>query len=114
MDEDAAIREIGTVDAIADTTGERSTTPLRTHLREGGICGTVVTPPPDVSLHPGVRLVRQKAHPDPQRVRDFARDYHEGTLKLPIVRRYGLHEVVEAHTFAEKGGSGGKVLLLAL
>jgi NADPH:quinone reductase-like Zn-dependent oxidoreductase len=114
MDDEAAIKTMGTVDAIADTTGERSTMPLLTHVREGGICGTVVTPPPDVSLHPGVRLVRQKAHPDPKRVRDFAQDYHDGKLKLPIVRRYGLHEVVEAHTFAEKGGSGGKILLLVL
>lgn len=114
MDEDAAIMDMGIVDAIADTTGERSTTPLLAHVREGGICGTVVTPPPDVALHPGVRLVRQKAHPDPHRVRDFAQAYCDGKLKLPIVRRYGLHEVVEAHTFAEKGGSGGKVLLLAL
>lgn len=114
MDDETAIKSMGTVDAIADTTGERSTTPLLTHVREGGICGTVVTPPPDVSLHPGVQLVRQKAHPDPTRVRDFAQAYCNGPLKIPIVRRYGLHEVVEAHTFAEKGGSGGKILLLAL
>lgn len=114
MDDEAAIKNMGTVDAIADTTGARATTPLLIHVREGGVCGTVVTPPPDVSLHPGVRLARIMAHPDPRRVLAFAEDYRDGKFKLPIVRRYALHEVAEAQTFAEKGGTGGKILLLAL
>ena len=49
-----------------------------------------------------------------KRVLVFAQDYRDGKFKLPIVRRYALHEAVEAQTFAEKGGTGGKVLLLAL
>lgn len=114
MDDEAAIKNMGTVDAIADTTGAKSTTPLLSHVRDGGVCGTVVTPPPDVSLHPSVRLERMKAHPDPKRVLAFAEDYRDGKFKLPIVRRYGLHEAVEAQTFAEKGGTGGKILLLVL
>lgn len=114
MDDEAAIKNMGTVDAIADTTGAHATTPLLIHVREGGVCGTVVTPPPDVSLHPGVRLARIMAHPDPKRVLAFAEDYRDGKFKLPIVRRYALHEAAEAQTFAEKGGAGGKILLLAL
>lgn len=114
MDDEEARKCMGTVDAIADTTGDKATTPLLNHVREGGVCATVVTPPPDVSLHPGVRLARVKAHPDPKRVRAFAEDYRDGKFKLPIVRRYALHEAVEAQTFAEKGGTGGKILLLVL
>ena len=114
LDDTEACAAMGTVDAIADTVGDKATTPLLTHLKAGGICGTVVTPPPDVSLHPNITLVRHKAHPDPVRVRDFATDLRDGKFALPIVRSYGLHEVVEAQTFAEEGGTGGKVLLLML
>lgn len=114
LDDEDARAAMGTVDAIADTTGGQVTTPFLTHIKPGGICGTVVTPPPDVSLHPGIQLVPHKAHPDPQRVRDFAEDLRDGKFVLPIVRRYGLHEAADAHSFAEKGGAGGKVLLLVL
>ena len=114
IDDEEARGSMGTVDAIADTLGDHATTPLLAHLKPGGICGTVVTPPPDVTLHPGVTLVRQKAHPDPKRVRDFAEDFRDGKFLLPIERRYGLHEAAEAQTFGEKGGAGGKVLLLVL
>jgi NADPH:quinone reductase-like Zn-dependent oxidoreductase len=105
---------MGKVDAIADTLGDKVTTALLVHVKEGGICGTVVTPPPDVSLHPSLKLVRVRAHPDPSKVREFADDFRDGKFKLPIVRTFPLNEADEAHAFAEKGGSGGKVLLLML
>jgi NADPH:quinone reductase-like Zn-dependent oxidoreductase len=114
LDDDEAVKTMGKVDAIADTLGDKATTPLLIHIKEGGICGTVVTPPPDVSLHPDVKLVRVKAHPDPSKVREFADDYRDGKFKLPIARTFALSETAEAHEFAEKGGSGGKVLLLLL
>ena len=114
LDDEDAVKQLGRFDAIADTLGGKVTTPLLVHLKEGGVCGTVVTPPPDVSLHPEIRLNRMRAHPDPSKVREFADDYRDGKFLLPITRRFELREAAEAHAFAEKGGAGGKVLLLML
>ncbi|MGI4756877.1 MAG: NADP-dependent oxidoreductase [Janthinobacterium lividum] len=114
LDDHEALEKLGRVDAIADTLGDKATTPLLNHIRAGGVCGTVVTPAPDISLHPELRLNRMRAHPDPSKVREFADDYRDGKFILPIARRYALHEADEAQAFAEEGGAGGKVLLLML
>jgi NADPH:quinone reductase-like Zn-dependent oxidoreductase len=113
LDDEEALKKLGKVDAIADTIGP-ATTKLLSHIQDGGICGTVVAPMPDGALHPKIRVVRQVAHPDPSKVREFADDYRDGKFALPIVRRYALKEAAAAHEFAEKGGAGGKVLLLML
>ena len=114
LDDKDALEKLGRVDAIADTLGDKVTTPLLNNIRQGGVVATVVTPPPDTSLHPELRLVRIKAHPDPSKVREFTDDYRDGRFVLPIAQRFPLHEAAEAQTYAEKGGSGGKVLLLML
>lgn len=114
IDDEDAVKNLGRFDAIADTLGGEVTTPLLIHLKEGGVCGTVVTPPPDAALHPDIRLVRHRAHPDPSKVREFADDFRDGKFLLPIARRFDLREAAEAQEFAEKGGAGGKVLLLML
>ena len=114
LDDEDAVRDMGKVDAIADTIGGKVTTPLLRHIKEGGICGTVVSPPPDAALHPDVKVVPHRAHPDPSKVREFADDYRDGKFKLPVVRKSALSEAAEAQEFAEEGGSGGKVLLLML
>ncbi len=114
IDDEEALKQLGRVDAIADTVGAAATTPLLAHLRDGGVCGTVVTPPPDASLHPEITVKPMMAHPDPSKVREFADDYRDGKFLLPIARNYPLSEAAEAQAFAEKGRSGGKVLLLML
>jgi NADPH:quinone reductase-like Zn-dependent oxidoreductase len=114
LDDEEAIKHLGRFDAIADTVGGKVTTPLLVHLKPGGVCGTVVTPPPDAALHPDIRVTRIMAHPDPSKVREFADDFRDGKFILPIARRFELREAAEAQEFAEKGGAGGKVLLLML
>lgn len=114
LDDKDALEKLGRVDAIADTLGDKVTTPLLNHIRLGGVCGTVVTPPPDCSLHPEIKLKRMMAHPDPARVREFTEDFRDGTFVLPIARSFPLEDAAEAQTFAEDGGAGGKVLLLVV
>lgn len=114
IDDEADLKRLGKVDAIADTLGNKVTTPLLGHIKQGGVCGTVVTPPPDGSLHPELRVVRMMAHPDPGKVREFADDMRDGKFLLPIARTFPLSDAAEAQEFAEKGGAGGKVLLLML
>jgi NADPH:quinone reductase-like Zn-dependent oxidoreductase len=113
LDDEEELKKLGMVDCIADTIGP-ATTPLLKYIKEGGICGTVVAPIPDGSLHPKIRVIRQVAHPDPSKVREFADDYRDGKFKLPIARRFELSEAAEAQEFAEKGGAGGKVLMVVL
>jgi NADPH:quinone reductase-like Zn-dependent oxidoreductase len=112
IDDDEALKKLGQVDAIADTIGGEAATKLLGYIRDGGICGTVVTPLPDGSLHPKIRVVRQAAHPNPSKVREFADDFRDGKFILPIVRTFSLSEAADAQEFAEKGSHGGKVLLL--
>ena len=112
LDDEESVKHLGRFDAIADTVGGKVTTLLLVHLKEGGVCGTVVTPPPDAALHPEIRLVTHRAHPDPSKVREFADDFRDGKFILPIARRFDLRDAAEAQAFAEKGGAGGKVLLL--
>ncbi len=114
IDDEDALKQLGKVDAIADTVGGTVTTPLLGHIRDGGVCGTVVTPQPDATLHPEITVKRILAHPDPGKVREFADDYRDGKFILPIARTFPLSEAAEAQAFAEKGGAGGKVLLLML
>ena len=114
LDDKDALEKLGRVDAIADTLGDKVTTPLLNHIKQGGVCGTVVTPPPDCSLHPEIRLIRMMAHPDPAKVREFTEDFRNGSFKLPIARQFRLEEAAEAQDFAEAGGVGGKVLLLVV
>jgi NADPH:quinone reductase-like Zn-dependent oxidoreductase len=113
LDDEDELKKLGIVDCIADTIGP-ATTPLLKYLKHGGICGTVVMPMPDAALHPNIKVIRQLAHPDPSKVREFADDYRDGKFKLPIARRYELSQAAEAQEFAEKGVAGGKVLLLVL
>ena len=114
LDDKDALERLGRVDAIADTLGDKVTTPLLNHIKQGGVCGTVVTPAPDCSLHPEIRLVRMRAHPDPAKVRQFTEDFRDGKFQLPIARQFRLDEAPEAQSFAEDGGAGGKVLLLVV
>ena len=114
IDDEDALKNLGKMDAIADTVGAKGTNALLGHIREGGVCGTVVTPVPDATLRPEITVKRIMAHPDPGTVRAFAEDVRDGTFILPIARSFPLNEAAEAQAFAEKGGAGGKVLLLML
>ena len=51
-----------------------------------------------------------RAHPDPERLASMLRAVAEGTIVIPIAKRFPVSEIREAHELAEKG-AGGKVLL---
>jgi len=114
IDDEEALKKMGKVDAMADTIGGDTATRLLQYIKPGGICGTVMTPQPDGSLHPDIRVNHFMAKPDPSKVREFADDYRDGKFILPIANTYALNDIVEATDQAEKGGAGGKILLLIL
>jgi NADPH:quinone reductase-like Zn-dependent oxidoreductase len=110
--DDTAIAALGLVDALADTVGGPTATKLLTKVKPGGIVGTIVTPPPDTSLHPTLQLNRIMAVPDPAALVRYAEALRDSKLILPIDRLLPLAEAAAGQIAAEKGGIG-KIVLTA-
>jgi NADPH:quinone reductase-like Zn-dependent oxidoreductase len=113
IDDDEAIAEFGSVDAIADTVGGQVAAKLIAKVKPGGSFGYAsVLPEGTASLYPAVKITRVFAKPDPSKLREFADDVRDGKFVVPIGRRLPLRDAAEAQVLAEKGGVG-KIVLLA-
>jgi NADPH:quinone reductase-like Zn-dependent oxidoreductase len=111
IDDDAEVAALPQLDAIADTVGHETIAKLLAHLRPGGTLGSVLGEPPAAKGKPIV--VRAfLAHPDSKRLGELAASVASGALRIPIVKRMPLAQAAEAQGLAERGGSGGKVLLI--
>lgn len=113
LDDEADVERLGVVDALADTVGGATATMLLGKVKQGGIVGTVVTPPPDGALHPTLQINRITAAPDSSKLREFMDDVRDGKFKLPIDRMIPLKDAAAGQVAVEKGGIG-KVILLVL
>ncbi len=114
LDDPQALAKLGLVDAVADTVGGDTADLLMTHVKQGGVFGTVVTPQPDRTLNPTIELNHITSQPDSAKVREFAEDLRDGKFILPIDRMISLTEATEAHIALEKEHVPGKILLLVL
>lgn len=114
LDDQDALAAMGQVNAVADTVGGATAAVLLNKVMPDGIFATVVALPEGGSLHPGIQMKRVTSHPDSKRLGEMAQDVADGKFAVPIGRRLPLEEAAEAQTVAEKGGAGGKVLLLVL
>jgi NADPH:quinone reductase-like Zn-dependent oxidoreductase len=113
IDDDAAIAKLGPVDAFADTVGGEVAAKLIAKVKPGGSFGYAsVLPEGTAAKHPDVKVGRVFAQPDPSKVREFTDDLRDGKFVLPIARRLPLKDAAEAQVLAQKGGVGGKVILL--
>jgi NADPH:quinone reductase-like Zn-dependent oxidoreductase len=113
IDDDEAIENFRSVDAIADTVGGEVASKLLAKVKQGGAFGYSATLPDSAKAHsPAVKTMRVLAKPDPSKVREFADDARDGKFVLPIGRRIALRAATEAHVLGEKGGIG-KIILLA-
>jgi NADPH:quinone reductase-like Zn-dependent oxidoreductase len=111
-DEDE-IAKLGTVDAVADTVGGELATKLIAKVKPGGNYGSVTGPVSNAALHPTVTVNAFMAHPDPKTYVHYAEAVRDGKLKLPLEHVMPLADAAKAHTMAEKGGVGGKIVLTA-
>jgi len=111
IDDDAEIAALPLLDAIADTVGQETIARLLEHLKPGGTLGSVVGEPPAAR---GRSIVVRAflAHPDSKRLGELATAVARGELKIPIAKRLPLAQAAEAQRLAERGGAGGKVLIL--
>ncbi len=113
IDDDQAIENFRSVDAIADTVGGEVAAKLIARVKPGGSFGyTAVLPESAAAKNPTVKITRVGARPDASKVREFADDVRDGKFVLPIGRRMPLRDAAEAHVLGQKGGIG-KILLLA-
>ena len=110
IDDDAEIARLPLLDAIADTVGHETIARLLPRLRPGGTLGSVLGEPPAAKGKP-ITVRAFMAHPDASRLGELAAAVARGALKIPIAKRLPLAQAAEAQRLAERGGSGGKVLL---
>jgi NADPH:quinone reductase-like Zn-dependent oxidoreductase len=113
IDDDQAIENFRSVDAIADTVGGEVAAKLIARVKQNGSFGyTAVLPEGALTQNPTLKITRVGARPDASKVREFADDLRDGKFVLPIGRRMPLRDAAEAHQLGQKGGIG-KILLLA-
>jgi NADPH:quinone reductase-like Zn-dependent oxidoreductase len=113
LDDDAAIAALPMVDGVADTVGGDTAAKLLNKVKNGGYFGYAsVLPDGAFKLNPAVTITRVFARPDASKVREFADDIRDGKFILPISHRLPLRDAGEAQALLQKGGAGGKILLL--
>jgi NADPH:quinone reductase-like Zn-dependent oxidoreductase len=108
------LEEIGALhdlDAIADTVGGTTIQRLYKALRKGGVIGSVLGEPPGAKEH-DIRVEAFMAMPDAARLSELAQDIAQGQFTIPIARTMKLAEIQEAQQLGEKGGTGGKIIIL--
>ena len=112
IDDKDALSKLGFLDAIADTVGGETGERLLEKVKQGGVFGSVATPPQNAKLHPTVRVERIMAQADAAALHRLAQAVLTKKLVIPIDRMLPLREAGEAQRVAEKGGVG-KILLMA-
>jgi NADPH:quinone reductase-like Zn-dependent oxidoreductase len=110
IDDDAAIAALPMLDAIADTVGGQTLAKLTPKVKNGGVVGSTVGPPPGDAARQ-VTGKGMQSRPDGKRIVGLAAAVKGGQVQLPIAKRFPLDQAAQAHAFAEKGGVVGKVLL---
>jgi NADPH:quinone reductase-like Zn-dependent oxidoreductase len=112
LDSRQEMDSLGLVEVVADTIGGSVGDALMAKVKPGGTFASVVGPPPNAKLHPGVKVEALGSHPDAASMRSLAEDIANRKFRIPVDRRYPLADAARAHAEAERGGIG-KVLLLA-
>ena len=111
-DNDTAIANLPSLDAVADTVGGRTAEKLIAKLKPGGVYASVVGPPHNAAAYPSVKVVPVFSKFDRKTLEFMAEEVRDGKLAIPISLKLPLGEAAEAQAAAEKG-SVGKILLVA-
>ncbi len=111
IDDEKEIGKLRDLDAIADTVGGPTIERLLGAIRTGGVLGSVLGKPASADNYP-IRVEAFMAQPDASRLYQLAEDAARGEFLIPIARTMKLAEIQEAHRMAERGGAGGKIILV--
>jgi NADPH:quinone reductase-like Zn-dependent oxidoreductase len=111
-DDDSAIANLSTLDAVADTVGGRTAEKLIAKVKPGGVYASVVEVPQNTAKYPSVKVVHVFSKFDRKTLEIMAEAVRDGKLVIPISQKLPLSKAAEAQAAAEKGGVG-KILLVA-
>lgn len=111
IDDEGEMVKLVDLDAVADTVGGPTVQRLMKRLRSGGVLGSVLGSPEGADRLE-IRVEAFMAAPDASRLYQLADDVARKQFEIPIARTMKLSEAQEAHRLAEKGGSGGKIILV--
>jgi NADPH:quinone reductase-like Zn-dependent oxidoreductase len=111
LDDESALRDLPTFDAIADTVGGKTLQGLYGKLKPEGVIGSVLGEPPGAKDR-GFVVRAFTASPDSEMLARYAAAVAKGDLVVPIAKRFPLAEAGRAQTLAEQEHPQGKVLLV--
>ena len=111
-DDDTAIANLPSVDAVADSVGGKTAEKLIAKVKPGGVFATVLGAPQNAAEYPSVKVVTVFSKFDRKTLEFMAEAVRDGKLVIPISEKLPLSEAAEAQAAAEKGGIG-KILLVA-
>ena len=101
----------GAVDHVADTVGGTAVAALLRQAAPRGRIVTVATDPIDPQGMASAPLFIA-VHHDAARLAELARAVAAGELAVPIGKILPFEHAAEAHRLVERGGTGGKVILI--
>ncbi len=110
-DDDKAITNLSSLDAVADAVGGRTAAKLIGKVKPGGVFAAVNGVPQNASDYPSVKVVKVFSHFDREALESMAKAARDGKLVIPIREKLPLREAAQAQAAVEKGGSG-KILLV--
>lgn len=112
LDDVAALAAAGPFDFIADTVGGDTAARLFANLRDDGVFASTAFPPAEPPPGARQRFNSLVVSFDGPRLQRFARELAQKGRQMPVAHRLPLAEVAEAHRLMERGGVGGKILLI--
>jgi NADPH:quinone reductase-like Zn-dependent oxidoreductase len=111
-DDDTAIANLPSLDAVADTVGGRTAEKLIAKVKPGGVFASALGAPQNTAQYPSVQVVPVFSKFDRKTLEFMAEAVRDGKLIIPIGQKLPLSEAAEAQAAAEKGNIG-KILLVA-
>ena len=111
IDSEEEIGRLHDLDAIADTVGGATIQRLLKTIRKGGVLGSVLGQPDGADKY-DIQVETFMAQPDASRLSQLADDAARHEFSIPIARTMRLSEIQEAHRIFERGGLGGKIILV--
>ena len=110
-DDDTAIANLPSLDAVADAVGGRTAEKLIVKVKPGGVFASVLGAPKNAAEYPSVKAVFVFSKFDRETLQFMAEAVRDGKLVIPVSLKLPLREAAKAQAMAEKGGIG-KILLV--
>jgi NADPH:quinone reductase-like Zn-dependent oxidoreductase len=112
LGDEQAIAAAAPFDFVADTVGGTVAESLFAHVKPAGVVASVAVPPPTPPPGSTQRFESLIVSSDRSRLEQFARDLASKNRRMPVAHRLPFAEVARAHELMERGGVGGKILLV--